>query len=90
MELRKESNEGEEAKRILDSAVFKDAMQTLANGYQDQWMNSDVDDVKKRESVFVKLNILADFVNELQTVLQTGQMADEQLRQEDKPRSTVN
>ncbi|SVD67881.1 uncharacterized protein METZ01_LOCUS420735 [marine metagenome] len=90
MELRKESSEGEEAKRILDSAVFKDAMQTLANGYQDQWMNSDVDDVKKRESVFVKLNILADFVNELQTVLQTGQMADEQLRQEDKPRSTVN
>ena len=90
MELRKESSEGEEAKRILDSAVFKDAMQTLANGYQDQWMNSDVDDVKKRESVFVKWNILADFVNELQTVLQTGQMADEQLRQEDKPRSTVN
>ncbi len=90
MELRKESSEGEEAKRILDSAVFKDAMQTLANGYQDQWMNSDVDDVKKRESVFVKLNILADFVNELQTVLQTGQMADEQLRQEEKPRSTVN
>ena len=90
MELRKESSEGEEAKRILDSAVFKDAMQTLANGYQDQWMNSDVDDVKKRESVFVKLNILAYFVNELQTVLQTGQMADEQLRQEDKPRSTVN
>jgi len=90
MELRKESSEGEEAKRILDSTVFKDAMQTLANGYQDQWMNSDVDDVKKRESVFVKLNILADFVNELQTVLQTGQMADEQLRQEDKPRSTVN
>ena len=90
MELRKESSEGDEAKRILDSTVFKDAMQTLANGYQDQWMNSDVDDVKIRESVFVKLNILADFVNELQTVLQTGQMADEQLRQEDKPRSTVN
>jgi hypothetical protein len=90
MELRKESSEGEEAKRILDSTVFKDTMQTLADGYQDQWMNSDVDDVKKRESVFVKLNILADFVNELQTVLQTGQMADEQLRQEDKPRSTVN
>ncbi len=90
MELRKESSEGEEAKRILDSTVFKNTMQTLADGYQDQWMNSDVDDVKKRESVFVKLNILADFVNELQTVLQTGQMADEQLRQEDKPRSTVN
>ena len=90
MELRKESNEAEDAKRILDSTVFKDAMQTLANGYQDQWMNSDVDDVKQRESVFVKLNILADFVNELQTVLQTGQMADEQIRQEDKPKSTVN
>ncbi len=90
MELRKESNEGEEAKRILDSEVFKDAMQTLSDGYMSEWVNSEVVDQERREVVYMKLRILADFVNELQTVLQTGQMADEQIRQEDKPRSTVN
>tara|TARA_Y100001949_G_C15988946_1_gene331920 strand:+ start:5615 stop:5887 length:273 start_codon:yes stop_codon:yes gene_type:complete len=90
VELRKESNEGEEAKRILDSEVFKDAMQTLSDGYMSEWVNSEVVDQERREVVYMKLRILADFVNELQTVLQTGQMADEQIRQEDKPRSTVN
>ena len=90
MELRKESNEGEEAKRILDSEVFKDAMQTLSDGYMSEWVNSEVVDQERREVVYMKLRILADFVNELQTVLQTGQMADEQIRQEDKPKSTVN
>ena len=90
MELRKESNEGEEAKRILDSEVFKDAMQTLSDGYMSEWVNSEAVDQERREVVYMKLRILADFVNELQTVLQTGQMADEQIRQEDKPKSTVN
>ena len=90
MELRKESSEGEEAKRILDSTVFKDAMQTLSDGYMSEWVNSEATDQERRETVYMKLRILADFVNELQTVLQTGQMADEQIRQEEKPKSTVN
>jgi hypothetical protein len=90
METREESNEGQEAKRILESEVFKDSMQTLSDGYMSEWVNSELGDTERRETVFVKLRILADFVNELQTVLQTGQLADEQIRQEEKHGSTVN
>jgi hypothetical protein len=90
MGVREESNEGQEARKILDSDVFKDAMQTLADGYQTEWMNSETNDTERRETVFMKLRILAEFVNELQTVLETGQMADEQIRLEDKLGSTVN
>ena len=90
MGVREESNEGQEAKKILDSNVFKDAMQTLADGYQTEWMNSEMNDTERRETVFMKLRILAEFVNELQTVLETGQLADEQIRLEDKLGSTVN
>jgi len=90
MGVREESNEGQDARKILDSDVFKDAMQTLADGYQTEWMNSEINDTERRETVFMKLRILAEFVNELQTVLETGQMADEQIRLEDKLGSTVN
>ena len=90
MGTREESNEGQEAKRILESEVFKNAMQTLADGYHNDWMNSDMNDVEKRETTFVKLRMLAEFVNELQTVLETGQLADEQIRLENKQGSTVN
>jgi len=90
MGIREESTEGQESKRILESDVFKDSMQALADGYQTEWMNSDMNDVEKRETTFVKLRMLAEFVNELQTVLETGQLADEQIRLENKQGSTVN
>jgi len=90
MGIREESTEGQESKRILESDVFKDSMQTLADGYQTEWMNSDMNDVEKRETTFLKLRMLAEVVNELQTVLETGQLADEQIRLENKQGSTVN
>jgi len=90
MGIREESTEGQESKRILESDVFKDAMQALADGYQTEWMNSDMNDVEKRETTFLKLRMLAEVVNELQTVLETGQLADEQIRLENKQGSTVN
>ena len=66
--------DGEEAKRILDSEVYKNAVQKLADSYQSQWMNSRPNDVNERERVYVKLQILADFVNEIRSVMETGQM----------------
>ncbi len=70
--------DGNEAKRIIDSEVYKQAMQKLADGYQSQWMNSKPDDVECRERAYTKLQILADFVAEVRTVMETGRMAEEQ------------
>jgi len=73
--MKQEIIDGEEAKRILDSEVYQSAIQKLADGYQSQWMNSRPNDVNERERVYVKLQILADFVSEIKSVMQTGQMA---------------
>lgn len=74
--------DGQEAKRILDSEVYKNAMQKLADGYQSQWMNSSPNDVQERERVYMKLQILADFVNEVKTVMETGQFAEHEIKKE--------
>ncbi len=74
--------DGQEAKRILDSEVYKNAMQKLADGYQSQWMNSSPNDVNERERVYMKLQILADFVNEVRTVMETGQFAEHEIKKE--------
>lgn len=75
-----ESLDGQEAKRIIESEVYKKALQTLSDGYMSQWMNSPDNDTAGRERTYTKLQILADFVSEIKTVLETGQMADEQTK----------
>ena len=75
--------DGNEAKRIIDSEVYKQAMQKLADGCQSQWMNSKPNEVAERERAYTKLQILADFINEVKTVMETGQMAEHE-RQKDE------
>jgi hypothetical protein len=70
--------DGNEAKRIIDSEVYKKAMQALADGYQGQWLNSKPEEVELRERAYMKMQILADFVAEVRTVMETGRMAEEQ------------
>ncbi len=77
-----ESLDGQEAKRIIDSEVYKKALQTLSDGYMSQWMNSPDNDVAGRERTYTKLQILADFVTEIRTVMETGKMADEQTKRD--------
>ena len=83
MGVNQEVTDGQEAKRIIESDVYKNAMQKLADGYQSQWMNSKPNDVQERERAYVKLQILADFINEVRTVMETGQMAEHEIKKQE-------
>lgn len=74
--MSKEVERGREAQRIIESEVYKKAMQSLADGYQSQWINSRPDEVAERERAYTKIQILADFVNEVKAVMETGKMAE--------------
>ncbi|HIE83887.1 MAG TPA: hypothetical protein EYQ00_08605 [Dehalococcoidia bacterium] len=78
MDSNQESLDGQEAQRIIESDVYKKALQALSDGYMSQWLNSTDDDAAGRERTYTKLQILSDFVTEIKTVLETGKMADEQ------------
>ena len=83
MDNNQEVLDGQEAQRILESDVYKNAMQKLADGYQSQWMNSKPNDVQERERAYVKLQLLADFVNEVRTVMETGQFAEHEIKKQE-------
>jgi len=70
--------DGQEAQRILESDVYKKAMQALSDGYMGDWVNSRPDELADREIAYKKLQILADFVNEVKRVMETGKMAEKQ------------
>lgn len=83
MDSNQEVLDGQEAQRILESDVYKNAMQKLADGYQSQWMNSKPEDVQERERAYIKLQLLADFVNEVRTVMETGQFAEHEIKKQE-------
>ena len=88
MGIEKESTDGQEAKRIIESEIFKKTIQTLMDGYTNEWMNSEDADSELREITYKKFQILGDFVNELKSVFLTGVMADQQIR-ESEPKRTI-
>ena len=88
MGIEKESTDGQEAKRIIESEIFKKTIQTLMDGYPNEWMNSEDADSELREITYKKLQILGDFVNELKSVFLTGVMADQQIRESEPKRTT--
>ena len=81
MDSNQEVLDGQEAQRIIESEVYKKAIQALSDGYMSQWMNSSDNDVAGRERTYTKLQILADFVTEIRTVMETGKMAEHQSKQ---------
>ena len=87
MGIEKESTDGQEAKRIIESEIFKKTIQTLMDGYTNEWMNSEDADSELRERTYKKLQILGDFVNELKSVFLTGVMADQQIKEADSKRT---
>ena len=82
MDSNQESLDGQEAQRIIESDVYKKALQALSDGYMSQWLNSPDNDVAGRERTYTKLQILSDFATQIKTVLETGQMADEQIKRD--------
>tara|TARA_R110002051_G_scaffold238928_1_gene299616 strand:- start:501 stop:785 length:285 start_codon:yes stop_codon:yes gene_type:complete len=88
METQTESTDGQEAKRIIESEIFKKTIQTLMDGYTNEWMNSEDTEGELRERTYKKLQMLGDFVNELKSVFLTGVMADQQIRETESKRTT--
>ena len=83
MENAKEIEKGLEAKYIIESDVYKSAMKLLSDSYMSQWVNSKPNEVAERERAYTKIQILADFVNEVKTVMETGMMAEHEKAKEE-------
>ena len=83
MDSNQEIEQGLEAKYILESDVYKKAMQTLSDSYMGHWMNSRPNEVAERERAYTKIQILAEFVNEVKTVMETGKMAEHEKAKEE-------
>ena len=64
-----------EAERILNSDVFKEAIENLKNEYITHWLNSrDISDVNVREDIHRSLLLLPEVERHLRIIAEKGKL----------------
>ncbi len=75
----KEITKGKNAERILNDELFKKSFTYLRELYLNEWENSPARDKEARESLWVAIKMLGTVEGHLQTVMQTGKLANRQI-----------
>lgn len=75
----KEIIKGKNAERILNDELFKKSFTYLRELYLNEWENSPARDKEARESLWVAIKMLSTVEGHLQTVMQTGKLANRQI-----------
>ena len=74
-----EITKGKNAERILNDELFKKSFTYLRELYLNEWENSPARDKEARESLWVAIKMLGTVEGHLQTVMQTGKLANRQI-----------
>lgn len=77
-----------EAKRILESDVFKRALDELEMRYLDEWRSTFPEDTSARERLFVAVNVLGEVQRHLRIIIQDGTLTHDQIVRVNAWRST--
>lgn len=75
LKLQEEILDGDEARRVLDSKVYKNALESVRKGLVDAMASSPMGDEKTHNRLVIALQLLNSIDRNLKSVMQTGQMA---------------
>lgn len=74
-----ERDRGARALRILEDDIFKDACDKLRASILKAWEHSRPDDSVARERAYSELRLLNGLLKDIETVMQTGELAGRQI-----------
>ena len=80
MSTREEVLESNEAELILNSDVFKKAIEQLHDEYIQLWLQSDQDDKAFRESMHSAVKLLPEVEKHLRIIVEKGKITQTNLR----------
>ena len=79
MNLEKEQQRGQQAKRILEDPIFVEALQKVSQELDQEWINSPIRDTEGREKIYMMKKMLGILHVQLQSVMETGKLATKQI-----------
>jgi hypothetical protein len=78
------------AKEVLNNEIFKEAVETVENVYLSGIRNAGFTDTKTREKFALRYACLHDVLAALQSVIETGELAEQTLAQKVKGFLNIN
>jgi hypothetical protein len=85
MSLATESRRGEQARRLLDDPLLKEAFAAVEEGLQSAWRATAEDAAGERERLWLMLQLLGRVRGHLTEVFETGRLADIEFEAAAKP-----
>ena len=79
MELEKEQQRGQQAKRILEDPIYIEALQKVSQELDQEWINSPIRDTEGRERIYMMKKMLNVLHVQLKSVMETGKLATKQV-----------
>ena len=68
------------AREILDNEMFKEAVAAIEEAIRNARLNSSAKDVEFREKLYAQELALTSVIRNLQTFMESGQLAEEEIR----------
>jgi hypothetical protein len=81
-QLIRESSRGAKASALLQSAIYREAMEKVEAGILESWKSSPVRDVEGQTYLRLMMKVLTDIKAHIKDVAETGKMASVQLEHE--------
>lgn len=69
-----EVKRSQQAKDILENAIFVEAVQKVRTELHNEWLNSEPKDSEQRENIFVMRRMLEVVLMQIQSVMETGKI----------------
>lgn len=76
--LLRELSRGEQARRLMDSPLLREAIDTIRASLHGKFEASGVADREAREEIFRLLKVTGEFERHLSSVMETGKLAEKQ------------
>lgn len=81
---RRESERGNKARQIIDNPLWDEAWTALESKLMDAWKSSQTGQMERRELIYLQLRAAAEVRGHIETVLETGQLAEMQLNEQQR------
>jgi hypothetical protein len=71
-------SKGVSAKTLIEDPILQEVFEKLETSYNNAWISSGLDDVQKRETLYLSIRALSQFKLELESMIMGGKIAQKE------------
>ena len=74
----KRVDKGNAAEKLFNDPLIQEVFEKMETSYNNAWVSSGLDDIQKRETLFLSIRALSEFKLELESMIMGGKIAQKE------------